>query len=131
MLSSICCNHRCSFARVSAIAVVHRLELAAVDGHKRLGKQVQLATQHHELPTHPPDRVTVVLAKIGNGLEVRRQPSRQPHQLDVTLRLALQPPTGLDPVHVPLDVQLLQRRRVIPRTAGGRRFGGKAQTPQI
>ena len=56
-----------------AIAIVDRLELAAIDGHEGIGKQVELAAQHHELATHQADRFTVVFEKICDGLEVWRQ----------------------------------------------------------
>src|SRR6187399_11360 len=42
----------------------------------------------------------------------------QPHELDVALCLALQPSTRLDPVQVPVDVDLQQDRRVVRRPAG-------------
>src|SRR5207244_12832384 len=59
--------------------------------------------------------------KIGDSLEVRHQPPRQPHQLQVALRLPLQPSARLDPVQIPVDVDLQQRRRVIARSS--RRLG--------
>jgi hypothetical protein len=61
-----------------AIAAVDRLELAAIDRYERIGEQVQAAAEEHELAAHAPDRRPVVLAKIGNGLEVRRQAPGQP-----------------------------------------------------
>ncbi len=50
------------------VAVVHCLELAAVDRHDRLGKQVQVSAKHHELPARAPDPFVVVLAEIRNRL---------------------------------------------------------------
>jgi len=64
---------------------VHRLELAAVDRRHGVAEQVQLPAQIDEPATGGPDRRAVVLPEVGDGLEVRRQPSGQPHQLDVAL----------------------------------------------
>ena len=55
---------------------------------------------NREGAAHVADRPPIVLAEVGNGLEVWHQASRQPHDLDVALRLALQPAAGLDPVQV-------------------------------
>ena len=84
-------------------------------------EQIQLAAQHDELAAHLADRRPIVLAEVGNGLEVRHQPSGQPHQLDVALRLALQPTAGLDAIQVAVDVELQQHRRVVRRPARRRR----------
>ncbi len=40
--------------------------------YERIGKQVQLLAQHHELATHQANRFTIVLAEVRNRLEVRR-----------------------------------------------------------
>jgi hypothetical protein len=52
------------------IAPLDRLELAAIDGDQRIAEQVQAPAQDHKLPAHPPDRLTVVAAKVRNRLEV-------------------------------------------------------------
>jgi hypothetical protein len=62
------------------------------------------------------------MAEIGDGLEVRRQPAGEPHQLDVALSLALQAAAGLDAVEVAVDVELEKHRGVIRRAAGRRRL---------
>jgi hypothetical protein len=59
------------------------------------------------------DVTHVILAEVGNGLEVRCQAPREPHQLDVALGLALQPSARLDPIQIAVDVDLQQDRRVI------------------
>jgi hypothetical protein len=87
------------------------------DGNESLGKQPQAAAQHHELPTHAPDGFAVVLPKIRNGFEVRRQPTRQPDQLHITLRLALQAAARLDAIQISVDINLQQRARMVRRTA--------------
>ena len=133
MLSSICAIRRCILAGGEVlVAVVHRLELAAIDGHDRLGEQIELAAQHDELAAYLADRRPIVLAEVGNGLEVRHQPSGQPHQLDVALRLALQPTAGLDAIQVAVDVELQQHRRVVRRPARRRGVNpNKAELAQI
>src|SRR3974390_613469 len=61
------------------VAIVDRLELAAINGHDRLGEQVQLPAKDDELPTHAANRLAVILAKIRDRLEVRRQSSCEPN----------------------------------------------------
>ena len=76
--------------------------------------------------------LAVVVAEVGNGLEVRCQSTGQPHQLDVALRLALQTPTGPDPVQVAINVDLEQHRRVVRRPPRHRRISAsKAKLHQI
>ena len=81
-----------------AIPAVHRFELAAIDRHQRIGKQVHVPAQQHKLPTHPPDRFAVVAAKVSDRLEVRRELAGEPDQLHVALRLAFQSAAGLQAV---------------------------------
>jgi hypothetical protein len=52
------------------VAVVDRLELAAVDGDQGRAEQAQLPAQDHELGTGGLDRRAVVLAEVGDGLVV-------------------------------------------------------------
>ena len=114
------------------VAVVDGLELAAVDGHQRLGKQIQPAAQHDELAAHSADGASVVLAEVGDGLEVGREPPGEPHQLEIALRFALEPAARGDAVQIAVDIQLEQHRRVIAGASGGRRGGTlKPQLPQI
>ncbi len=103
------------------VAVVDRLELAAVDRHDRFGEQIEPTAQHDEFATDVTDRLAVVPAKVSDGLEVRRQAPRQPHQLNVALGLALQTPTGLQVIEIPVDVDPQQHRRVVRGTPGLRR----------
>ncbi|MOA00449.1 hypothetical protein D3C78_1198110 [compost metagenome] len=104
-----------------AVAIVDRLELAAVDGHQRFGEQTKLLAQHHELPTDAADCLAVILAEVGDGFEVRHQAPGQPHQLDVALRFALEASTGLDPIEVAVDVNLQQDAGMVSGPAGFRR----------
>ena len=77
---------------------VHSLELRTMDGDARFAQQIELPADRHEFPTHLADRLSEVLAKIGDGLEVRRQLPRQPDQLEIALTLALEPTAGRDAV---------------------------------
>jgi hypothetical protein len=114
------------------VAAVYRLELAAVDGNDSPGKELQVPPQLHEAAADVADALAVVMAKVGNGLEIGRQSTGQPHQLDVALRLALKPSAGRYAVQIPVDVNLKQHRRVVRRPARRCRIRpGKAQLLQI
>lgn len=52
----------------SVSAIVHRLELAAVDSDAGLVEQAELAANLDEPRTHLLDRGAVALAEIGDGL---------------------------------------------------------------
>src|ERR1700739_2186470 len=65
--------------RVVLVAIVHRFELAAVDGNHRSGEQAQLAAELHKLTTHRPDRRAIVLAEVGHRLLVKGEPPDPPH----------------------------------------------------
>ena len=86
-----------------AVAIVDRLELAAVDGHEGVGEQVEVATQDDELATDQANGYTIALAKVCDGLEIWRQPSGQSHQFYIALGFALQPSTRMHPVEVTVD----------------------------
>ena len=85
---------------------VHGLEFAAVDGNTDLRQQADLAAQLDELRANFPDRGTIVLAEVGYGFVVRREPSGQPHHLEIAAGLAFQPPARLDPVEIAVNVEL-------------------------
>jgi hypothetical protein len=100
------------------VAVVHRLELAAVDRHAGLREQAHHAAQCNEPGAHLADGAAVILAEVGNCLVIGSKTARQPHHLNVPSGLPLKPATGLDPVEIPIDVELQQHRRMIRRPAG-------------
>ena len=52
---------------------IDRRELAPVYGQQLSAEEFQLAAQQRELPRHGLERFEVVLAKVGDGLEVRRR----------------------------------------------------------
>jgi len=119
--------------RVILVAVVHRFELAAVDRNNGTGKELEPTAKPDKLPAHRPDRLAVVLAEVGNRLEVRREPPDQPHQLDIALCFPFEPPARLNAVEIAVEVNLQQRRGMVGRPARRRRRhprksqGGKVQ----
>jgi hypothetical protein len=114
------------------VAVVDRLELAAVDGDDAVGEELHPAAQQHELLADLADGLAVVTAEVGNGLEVRGQAPGQPDQFEVALRLGLQASARLHPVEVAVDIDLEQRRRAVGRPARHRGIGAlEAQLPKI
>jgi hypothetical protein len=109
MLCSIYSMRRLIFASVKLRSRLFTAKnQAAVDGDDRLREQIELAAQHDELPAHVADGTAVVAAEIGNGLEVRREPTGEPHQLDVALALAFQAAAGLNAIEIAVDVDLQQ-----------------------
>lgn len=69
-------------------------------------------------------------SKVGDGLDIRCELARQPHQLDVAARLVLQASARLNLIQIAVDVELEQRRRMIAWPT--RRSGvGKPQRRQI
>jgi hypothetical protein len=96
-----------------AVTVVDRLELAAVDRDAIALQYADAAAEFDELCAGLADGGAVVAPEIGDGLVVRREATRQPHQLDVAPGFALQPPTGGNVVQVAVDEELEQDRRVI------------------
>ena len=105
-------------AREVPIAVVHRLELAAVDRDAGFRKQAHRAAQRDEACAHFADGSTIVPTEIGNGLVIGNEPTRQPHDLNVASGLTLEPAARLNPVEIAVDVELQQDRRMIRRPAG-------------
>ena len=105
------------------VAVVDGFEFRAVDRNARLRQQAHLAAQLDELRTDLLDRRAVVLAEIGDRLVIRRQPSEQPHHLEIALALALEPPARLDAIEIAVDVELEVQRRVVAGPADVGRLG--------
>jgi hypothetical protein len=103
--------------RVVLVSVVDGLELAAVDRDHSPGEQVKPAAQRHELTANRSDRLAIVLTKVGDGFEIWREPTREPHQFDVALRLALQTPARLDAIEITVEIKLQHGRWMIGRSA--------------
>jgi hypothetical protein len=106
---------------VILVAVVHRFELAAVDRNNGMSEESEPTAQPDELGAYRPDRQAVVLAEVGNRLEVGCQPPGQPHQFDIPLRFPFEPPARLNAVKVAVKIDLQQRRGMVGRPACHRR----------
>ena len=114
------------------VAVVHRLELTAVDRDAGLRQQPHRAAQRNKARAHLADGTAIVLAEVGNRLVIGHQPARKPHHLNIVPSLTLKPSARLNPVEIAVDIELQQRRRMIRRPAG--RLGSdavKSQAAQI
>ena len=59
------------------ITIVHRLELAAIDGNARLHQQTHLAAELDKARTHLADGTAVVLPEVGDRLVVGDKASEQ------------------------------------------------------
>ena len=77
-------------AREVAVAVVHRLEFAAVDRNAGGGQQAHLAAQPDEACADLADGAAIVLAEVRDGLVIGDEPPDQPHHLDVSAGLPLE-----------------------------------------
>ncbi len=72
------------------VARIDRRELAAVNGQQLPAKKFQLAAQQGELPRHGLERLEIVFAEVGNGLEVGRLFAGEPDHLHVAVALGFQ-----------------------------------------
>src|SRR5258706_16110462 len=84
--------------RVILVAIVHRFELAAVDRNNGTSEEFGPTAKLDKLTTHRLDRRAIILAEVGNRLEVRGEPPDQPHQLDIALRFPLEPTARLQAI---------------------------------
>jgi len=57
------------------------------------------------------------LKEVRDGLEIRHQPTGEPHQFHIALGLPLQHATGLNPVEVAVDIDFQECCRVVTWTA--------------
>src|SRR5712691_755153 len=56
--------------RINLLAGGHGRKLTAINGHELGPKERLLATEQRECPAHSDDGLRVVLAEVGDGLEV-------------------------------------------------------------
>src|SRR5216683_1439615 len=91
------------------VAIVHRFELATVDRNNGTREEFEPTAKLDEPSANRSDRLPIVLAEVGDRLEVRRQPPDQPHQLDIALRFPFEPPARLNAVEIAVEVNLQQR----------------------
>src|SRR5512132_2772762 len=61
--------------------------------------------------------MSVVLAKVRNGLEVGSQATQQPDHFQIACGLRLKPPAGAHPIEVSINVELKQIGRIVARSA--------------
>jgi hypothetical protein len=80
--------------RVVLVAIVHRFELAAINRNNGTGEKFEPTAKLHELTTHRLNRHAIVLAEIGNRLEVRG--SRPTNHINSILRCASRSRRRLD-----------------------------------
>jgi hypothetical protein len=69
------------------IGAVHGFQTGAVDGQEFPAEEIEFATQQHELAEDGLECASIILAKIGDGFEVRRQPPRQPKDVSAVFRI--------------------------------------------
>src|ERR1700691_5273463 len=67
--------------------------------------------------------------ELGNRLVIRRQPSQQPHQLNVPSALRFQSPRGTDLLQIAVQVKLQQIARIITRPPSLGRLGALKSQP--
>ena len=120
MLCSICCWRRRSCRREVPVAVVDRLELAAVDGHDGLREQLRVS-RHSTTKRRQTLRMPLPLSRRKSAMVLKSGARRPVNHISSTiaLALALQAAAGLDAVEVAVDVDLQQHRRVVRRAARG------------
>ena len=78
-----------------------------------------MAAEEDELPAQGTEGLEVVLAEIGNGLEVGALFAGEPDDLDVAVALGLQQPGGADAMQITIEVKFEQHGRIIGGPAGG------------
>src|SRR3954454_15879750 len=100
-----------------ALAIVDRLEFAAVDHDELATEQVQLLTKQRERAADLSDRHQVVLAKIGNGLEIGGELFEEPHDLEVAPSFWIQQAAGAQAIEIAIDVELEEVAGMVGRAA--------------
>jgi hypothetical protein len=73
-----------------------------------------------------------VATEVGDGLEVRREPSREPHHLDIAPRLSFEPAARLNLIEIAIQVELQQQCGMIARApCRSRNDSGEAERSQV
>ena len=76
-------------AREVLVAVVHRLELTAVNRNARRRQKTNLSAKGNELRTPLAYCRSIILAEVENRLVIGNEPAREPHHLNVAAGLTL------------------------------------------
>lgn len=71
---------------------VNRTQAQAIGGDHAATDQTKGSADGKEALARDLDRTSIVMAEVGDGLEVENQLASQPHQLDIATGLALQLP---------------------------------------
>jgi hypothetical protein len=115
--------------REVALPAVHRFDPRPVHGDQFAAEEVEIPAQGHELPKHLAEGVPVRAPEICDGLEVRRQPAKEPDHLDVAMGLGLQPPARPDAIQVTVDIELQEVAGTI--TGSARILGNRADETEF
>ena len=99
------------------VAVVHRLELAAIHRDARALQETHRPAQPHKPRADLADRGAAILPEVSDRLVVRRKSSKQPHHLDIAPGFPFQSTARLNPVEVAVNVELQQDGGMIGRPA--------------
>ena len=116
--------------REVAVSGVDRAHAATVHRHRAARDEPEVAAEQDKAPARRLDADAVIVAEVGDGLEVGCELSRQPHQFDVASRLAFQAAARLHLVEIAVDIELEHRRRMVARPSRRGR-AGKAQKRHI
>src|SRR5258708_14584342 len=105
MLSSSCCIRALSLRSVKFLSRL-LTALNLLPSMATIASEKSFRLRHKTMNSRHTLRIALPLSlrKICDGLEIRHQPTCEPDQLDITLRLAFQTPAGLNQVQVALDV---------------------------
>jgi hypothetical protein len=87
-------------------------------GNEVSAEKVQLAAEEGEFPADVADRLAIIPAEIGDGLEIGCEASQQPHHFHIAVGFAFQLPAGPHTVEIAIEVELEQVTRVVWGTTG-------------
>lgn len=92
---------------------IDSLELAAIDGDKGCGEQLEFIAVSVELPKCFADGFLVVLTKIGDCPEVRCQTVDKLHHFDVASTFTFEPSERTDCIEIAINIYPQQVTRII------------------
>src|SRR4029453_2814221 len=88
-----------------APAIVHRRELAAIDRYELTTKQIKIFAQQGKGATDVAQWLQIILAKVGNRLEIGSEFFEQPNYLKIADRLAFQQAAGTYAIEITIHIQ--------------------------
>lgn len=108
------------------------LKLRTINCDQLATNQALTPAESHEDPARRREGRAILPAKVGDSLEVRRQPLQQPEHFKVAMAFPLQLARGANLVQIAIQVQLQQVRRIVRRSPRTLRLRlGKAQPGHI